>query len=256
MRLRILGSSGGYPGPDNPCSGYLLEHGTARIWLDAGSGTFSALQRVADFTRLDAIFISHAHADHCADLLSVFIALRYREEGVLRMPLYCHQEVWDRVPRLLADLPEADATFREVFDFHPLEERSVVEVGGVRARFLRTDHPNTTLASRFETGSGVLTFSADTGPGADLGAFARGSDLLLCEATYQEARQGAPVHLTARQAGETARRAGVPDLLLTHFWPPHDRAVTLAEAQAAAGGVRVRLATPGAGFDVRDPDRH
>ncbi len=111
--------------------------------------------------------------------------------------------------------------------------------------------PNTTLASRFETDSGILTFSADTGPGADLGAFARGSDLLLCEATYQEARQGAPVHLTARQAAETACRAEVPDLLLTHFWPPHDRAVTLEEARAVAGDIQVRLATPGGDFQVR-----
>ena len=254
MRLRILGSSGGYPGPDNPSSGYLLEHATARIWLDAGSGTFSALQRIEDIARVDAIFVSHVHADHCADLLMLFIALRYREEGVLRMPLYCHQEVWERVPRLLADLPEAEATFGEVFDFHPLEERSVVEVGGVRASFLRTDHPNTTLASRFESDSGILTFSADTGPGADLAGFARGSDLLLCEATYQEARRGAPVHLTARQAAETARRAEVPDLLLTHFWPPHDRAVTLDEARSAAGDIQVRLAMPGGDFPFgRDP---
>jgi ribonuclease BN (tRNA processing enzyme) len=254
MRLTILGSSGGYPGPGNPSSGFLVEHATARLWLDAGSGTFSALQRLGDYTKTDAVLVSHVHPDHCADLYPLHIALRFQEQGVLQKPLYCPREVWQRVPLLMGDPPEAEASFQKTFDFHPVEAGGVVEVGGVRISFLRTDHPNDCLAMRLESDSGILTYSADTGPGADLAGFARGSDLLLCEATYQEGRVGAPVHLSARQAGETAHRAGVRGLVLTHVWPPFDPGLSVDEARSTAGDVHVEWAAPGAAFEVRRPD--
>jgi ribonuclease BN (tRNA processing enzyme) len=253
MRLTILGSSGGYPGPGNPSSGFLVEHATARLWLDAGNGTFSALQRLGDYTKTDAILVSHVHPDHCADLYSLHIALRFHEQGILQKPLYCPREVWQRVPLLMGDPPEAEDNFRKTFDFHPVEAGGAVEVGGVRVSFLRTAHPNYCLAMRLESGSGIITYSADTGPEADLAGFARDSDLLLCEATYQEGRVGAPVHLTARQAGATALRAGVRDLVLTHVWPPYDPHLSVDEARATAGDVHVEWAAPGATFEVRRP---
>jgi ribonuclease BN (tRNA processing enzyme) len=104
---------------------------------------------------------------------------------------------------------------------------------------------------RLETDEGILAYSADTGPGADLAGFARGSDLLLCEATYQEGRVGAPVHLTARQAAETALRAGVRDLVLTHVWPAFDPLRSVEEARDAARDVHVEWAAPGSTFDLR-----
>ncbi len=248
MRLTILGSSGGYSGPNNPTSGFLLEAGGARLWIDAGHGTFSALQRVADYTGIDAVLVSHVHADHCVDLYALNIALRFHEQGVLRKPLYCPLEVWEKVPLLLGDSAES---FRQTFDFHPIAAGESIEVAGVRASFLRTDHPNYCLAMRLETDEGILTYSADTGPGADLAGFAGGSDLLLCEATYQEGLVGAPVHLTARQAAETALRAGVRDLVLTHVWPAFDPRRSVEEARVAAGDVRMEWAAPGSAFDVR-----
>jgi ribonuclease BN (tRNA processing enzyme) len=123
-----------------------------------------------------------------------------------------------------------------------------VEVGGIRLSFLRTDHPGVTHAIRAESHNGTLTYSADTGPNADLAGFAQESDFFLCEATYQEGKVGAPVHLTAREAGETARRAGVRELAITHVWPTFDPQVSLAEARATAGGIPVHWAQPGKAF--------
>jgi ribonuclease BN (tRNA processing enzyme) len=255
MRLTILGSSGGYSGPNNPTSGFLLEAGGARLWIDAGHGTFSALQRFEDYTQIDAVLVSHVHADHCVDLYALNIALRFHEQGVLRKPLYCPLEVWERVPLLLGDSAEAKEGFHKTFDFHPVAAGEAVHIGdqpaGIRASFLRTDHPNYCLAMRLESDEGILTYSADTGPGADLAGFAEGSDLLLCEATYQEGLVGAPVHLTARQAAETALRASVRDLVLTHVWPEFDPRRSVEEARSAAGDVRVEWAAPGSTFDLR-----
>lgn len=254
MKLTILGSSGGYPGPKNPSSGFLVEHAGARLWIDAGHGTFSALQRLVDFTAVDAILISHVHADHCVDLYAFNIAMRFHEQGVLRRSLYCPLEVWERMPLLLGDPPDGEKSFSQSFDFHPTEAGGTIEmteVAGVRVSFLRTDHPNHCLAMRLESDSGVLTYSADTGPGADLAGFAKESDLLLCEATYQEGLVGAPVHLTAAQAAETARRAGARQLLLTHVWPPFDPLRSVEEANAAVRDLKVDWAAPGATFEVR-----
>jgi len=248
MRLHVLGSSGGYPAADNPSTGFLLEHGATRLWIDAGNGTFAVLQRLTDFTQLDALVLSHLHPDHCADLYSIHIALRYRVDGALRLPLYGPPGTLEALGGLLG--ADGAENLGATFPFHAVDAGDTLEVGDLRLRFLRTDHPGHTLAIRAETGAGTLTYSADTGPNADLAGFAQGSDLLVCEATYQEGKVGAPVHLTARQAGETARRAGVRELAVTHVWPTFDPQVTLAEARSAAGDVPVRWARPGEVFTV------
>ncbi len=250
MRLHVLGSSGGYPVPDNPCTGFLLEHGEARIWIDAGNGTMAAVQRILPLERIDALVISHVHADHCADLFTLYVALRFRVEGALRKPLWAPREVWEIVPRFLDPDGAGALKLEEAFDFHPLEDGAEAEIAGVRFRCARTDHPVETLALRAEADGAVLAYSADTGPVADLADLARGADLFVCESTYQDAAMGAPVHLSARQAAQLARRAGVRELALTHVWPTLDPEVSLAEARDAAGEVRVELARAGRTFEI------
>lgn len=43
MRLTVLGCSGTFPGPDSPCSSYLVDHDGSR--LDLGAGSLGVLQR-------------------------------------------------------------------------------------------------------------------------------------------------------------------------------------------------------------------
>ena len=40
MRIHVIGSSGTFPVAGRPASGYLVEQGSTRVWLDAGPGTF------------------------------------------------------------------------------------------------------------------------------------------------------------------------------------------------------------------------
>lgn len=248
MRLRVLGSSGGYPAPGNPNTGYFLEHAEAKLWIDAGTGTFAEIQRAVDFTQIDAIVLSHIHADHCADLYPLHVAIRYGLGGGFKIPVYAPPGSQERLGGLLD--PNGAERLAEAFDFHTVDAGEEVEIAGVRCTFLRTAHPIHTLAVRAETSAGALTYSADTGPAADLAGFARGSDLLLCEATYQNARMGEPLHLSARQAAETAVRAGARELALTHLWPTLDPEVSLKEAREAAGGLPIRWAGPGTIFEI------
>jgi ribonuclease BN (tRNA processing enzyme) len=249
MRLRILGSSGLHPTAQNPASGFLLETGETKIWLDAGTGTFAALQAVEEYTRLDAVVVSHGHADHCLDLFPLHYALLFHPDGELRLPLYCPQETWRIVSGFTAAVGGLDKLVR-TFDFHPVDEGEEVAIGDVELSFHRTAHPLHTLAVRAGSHDGCLVYTSDTGPGVDLAPFARDADLLLSEATYQKARQGKPVHLTAEEAGELAERCGAGELVLTHLGPHLEPARSLEEARSTAGSRSVSLAKPGKVFQI------
>jgi ribonuclease BN (tRNA processing enzyme) len=248
MRLRVLGSSGGYPAPGNPSTGFFLESGGAKLWIDAGNGTFAELQRWVDFTRLDALLLSHVHADHCADVYPLHVAIRYGVGEGFKLPLHAPPGSRGALGGLLG--PTGAEQLAEAFDFHTIDAEDEIEIAGIRFTFLRTDHPAHTLAMRAQSSEGTLVYSADTGPNADLAGFARGSDLFVCEANYQDARMGPPLHLSARQAATIARQAGVRELAITHVWPTLDPQVSLQEAREEAGDLPVRWAEPGTVFDI------
>ena len=77
MRLTVLGSSGTFAGPDDACSGYLVEHDGFRLLMDAGPGTLSNLQQHVPLDRLDAVLLSHAHPDHWTELPTPCNAFRF-----------------------------------------------------------------------------------------------------------------------------------------------------------------------------------
>lgn len=71
--------------------------------------------------------------------------------------------------------------------------------------------------------------------------FAKGTDILYCEANYLEADidlARTNHHLTARQAGEIARAAGVGELVLFHVSPKYERRLAVEEAARTFGAVR------------------
>ncbi len=248
MQLRILGCSGTYPTPNSPTSGYLIEDGSTKIWVDCGIGTFAALQQVTSFLDIDALVLTHLHPDHCLDIFSLYYALRFAPESRF-LPVYAPFLAEEHLSQMLIGDPSC--TMGKVFDFRSVSDGVSAFVGGIRLDFCLTDHPIPTYAIRASSSSCVLTFSADTGPRATLDEFARGSDVFLCEATYQQGDRGSPLHLFAAQAGELGKRAGVRDLVLTHFSPQHDPWRSYDEAVVTAGGVSVHVAEAGRALDVR-----
>src|SRR3712207_2579691 len=85
MRLTVVGCSGSFPGPTSSASCYLLEAPydgrTYRLVLDLGNGAFGSLQRHIDPLSVDAVALSHLHADHCLDLTSYYVQRRYHPDG-------------------------------------------------------------------------------------------------------------------------------------------------------------------------------
>lgn len=238
MKLTIIGCSGSFPGPDSPASCYLLESGldgrTWRVLLDLGSGALGALQRYVDPLAVDAVFLTHLHADHCLDLCGYHVLRRYHPDGPQpRIPVWGPVGTADRMARAY-DLP-VDPGMHEEFDFRSYD--GVVGLGPFRVEAIEVEHPVPAYGLRVSADGVTLGYSGDTAPCDGLDAVARGVDLLLAEASFR-ARVENPenLHLTGVDCGQAAARSGARRLLLTHVPPWHDRDEALAEAQSAYDG--------------------
>jgi ribonuclease BN (tRNA processing enzyme) len=248
MRLTVVGCSGSYPGPDSPASCYLLEHDGHRILLDLGNGALGPLQRHADLFGIDAVVLSHLHADHCLDLTSYYVVRKYNPWGPApAIPVLGPTGTADRMARAY-DMPDEPGMTGE-FDFH--DHVTDTEVGPFRIRTAPANHPVEAYAIRVDAGGRSLVFSGDTGPTDALVELSRGADLALYEASFLSRYPDLPpdLHLTATQSAEHAMRAGVGRLVLTHLvpWTPQDE--TLEEASAVYDG-DLRLASPGLVVDI------
>jgi ribonuclease BN (tRNA processing enzyme) len=236
VELTVLGCSGSYGAPSGgACSGYLVRAGDAVIWMDCGNGTFANLQQHVNPADLSAVVISHTHADHCVDIFGLHVLYKYGLERAY-LPVYAPEGV----ERSLESIAGA---WSDTFDWKAVGDGDRVDVSGVSMSFSRTDHPVPTLAVDLAHNDKRLIYTADTGPGWSVEAFAPGADLVLSEATYQHDDIPAPIHLSARQAGEAARAAQARRLMLTHLWPTLDPVASVEEGSEAFGHA-VTLAAP------------
>jgi ribonuclease BN (tRNA processing enzyme) len=237
LTLTVLGTASPHPGPDRPCSGYLLSGGGAEVWVDAGPGKFAALQRHTDPARLTAIWISHLHADHCADLLAAAYAFAFGGmTPAAPLPVYAPQ---DCGRRLAGFFGRSDAEFlKDVFDFRALYDGHDVRHWNLRLTARAVAHDTESYGLRAECQGSVLAYSGDSGPCPAFGELASRADLFLCEADIDGHRDGAqfpPVHLTPEDAGRIAREARVRELLVTPVGPGLTREAAAARAAEAAG---------------------
>ncbi len=235
--LTVLGCDGSWPGPGGAGSGYLVTAGSTRLLLDAGPGTFANLQQVCDPASLDAVVVTHAAFGPLdrSPLSRHPGALRARPHGLL---LFGPGEL---------EAHAADLVRRPVFAWQAVGDGDSIAVGELTCSFHRTDHGVETLGVRIGGFGRALGYSADSGPGWSLTDLGTGLDLALCEATYTHEHEGTTGHLSGRQAGEQARAAEVPRLVLTHRWPTVGAEAVAAEARASFGG-EVEQASIGAEY--------
>ncbi|MEU6623362.1 MBL fold metallo-hydrolase [Streptomyces litmocidini] len=244
LRITVLGSATPFPRPGNACSGYLVEGGGVRLWVDAGTGTLAELQRYVSLGDVDAVWISHLHADHSADLLTAFYALLYSGlELPLPVPLLGPPGIADRLAGFLTNGPDR-SPIEKAFAVEELRDGHLARVGGLTLRSRAVDHGGPpAFALRVEDGEGrSLVYSGDCEPCPALVDIARDCDLFLCEA------DGAvPGHHSAAQAGRSAADARAGRLVVTHVGPATtpEEAVALAAAEFSGA---VGHADPGMRF--------
>ncbi|MGW8379998.1 MBL fold metallo-hydrolase [Streptomyces sp. ODS28] len=253
MKLTVVGCSGSFPSADSACSSYLVEADGHRLLLDMGNGALGELQRHCGLYDLDAIALSHLHADHCIDMCAYWVARYYRFEGGRCAPIPVHGPAGteERLVAAYGDLP-SDKAMSEVFDFRTLGAGASFELGPLSVRAEPVAHPVEAYAFRIEhrESGRTLVYSGDTGPCEELGELARGADLFLCEASFTHGKEDIPdLHLNGLEAGECAQEAGAGRLVLTHVPPWTDAQINLRDAKSTFEGP-VELARPGAVYTV------
>jgi ribonuclease BN (tRNA processing enzyme) len=259
VELRVLGKSPAWQDAGGACSGYLVVADGTRVLLDCGSGVFGKLRSVLDYADVDAVVVSHLHADHILDLVPYASALTYapRHQPVPvdgwpgtddppRPRLVAPPGAREAFRRLCAASGMRDEHIEDAFALEEYDPASAVRIGALDVTFQPVPHFLPTQAVGIASGAHRLTYSADSSPSDDLCAFARDTDLLLIEATLpRPEREGPRGHLTPEEAGEHGRRAGARRLVLTHISDELDAEWARREAERGFGGP-VEIAHEGA----------
>ncbi len=241
MRLTVLGGCGAWPGPGQACSGYLVEHDGFRLLIDPGYATVPRLLEWSPADLIDAVFISHGHPDHCADLNPLLRARALTDQPAAPLPVYAPPGAVDAV--LALDRPGMLSSAYQLHEFGPGDR---LDIGPFGAQTSLLPHwlPNAGL--RLAAGGRILAYTGDSGPSPGRADLAQDSDVFLAEATYadQVPEDSRDYLSSARQAGQQATVAGARRLILTHLWPGARPAAARAAARAGYDG-EISVATAG-----------
>ena len=224
MKLVVLGSGSAIPDRKRSPSAYWLETAAGKVLLDCSAAAMPRmLAEELPWHELDAIWISHFHADHCGGLLPFLSSMRIAPETAGRTkPLtICGprglRELIEKLSgvnnyRLLRQSFPVDVTETE-----PLEEFALTR--DITAVSMKTPHTDESLALHLrDAADTTFVYTADTAFAPEIGAFARRVDLLMIEATFPNGK-GAAKHLELAEAMFLVRKADPKRAVLTHLGP-------------------------------------
>ena len=213
------------------------------ILLDMGQGAFSALSGYRDPITINGVLISHAHPDHCIDLVPLRLFLRFGCDPARTVTLRGPAELRQRFdgltnePDFLCDLPGdplAPGTF---------------ELAGFQVSVAPVLHKDSSFAFRVapagDSSAPGLVYSGDCGRADDLLALIRPGDTLLVEASHGAGPiiEG-PNHLNVAEVVRVATAGRVGRVVLTHFLDDVDPQEALELARSTFAGESL-VAEPG-----------
>ena len=222
MKLHLLGVNGPFPESRGATSGYLLEAGDALLQFDLGSGVLARLTALTAPEEVSALFLSHWHFDHAADVP----VLMYRLEAMKRvLPVYAPEDPDSSLFRLVASAP--------CFDLKPLKAGDHLSLGGAEITVAAARHPVPSVGFRVSCDGKTFGYTGDTNTLPSLAKDYRGCDLLLADGLFpSSAWSEEKPHLSAALAARLAEEAGALRLVITHLNPVFPPDALLKEARA------------------------
>lgn len=241
LAVTLLGTGGPIPDPQRAGPATLVSGGSEQYLVDAGRGVLMRLAAAGvGAAQLNAVLLTHLHSDHITDLNDV-ITTRWITTFE-PSPLTIVGPAGTR--RVVAGIGESlgpDISYRiahhDDLDYPPPVE--VVEVtegeiylgGDVRISSAPTDHKpvEPTVAFRFDYGGSSVVAAGDTVPCAGLDRLCEGAQALVHTVIRKDVVSTIPIprvldtldyHSSPAEAAQTAARAGMETLVLTHYFPP------------------------------------
>ncbi len=136
LHVHFLGTAGSLPSPQRnpPC--ILIRRGSDTLLFDCGEGAQQQMMRAKTGFTIDAIFVTHWHADHFLGIFGLVETLGFMERTA---PLPIYGPPWvvefvDLIQRINRH------TRRFAVTAHPLEHGSIVPFNGYTVRAFATIH--------------------------------------------------------------------------------------------------------------------
>lgn len=199
-----------------PNNSHLIISDKAKLLLDCGYSVPAQWWKSGykhDF--LDAIYISHKHADHFFGL--PMILMRMWEEGRTRpITIICQKELVDFF-KSFTELAYRGFTskFKYQINFIGSEAGKPIELPGLTLDFAPTVHSIENLAVRIKEGKKMMCYSGDGQFIKETEDLYKGADLVIQETyLYDEKKIG---HACIKDTIEMAEKQGIKNLYLTHL---------------------------------------
>jgi ribonuclease Z len=242
VKLTLLGTGSPIPDPNRAGPSTLVEAGGHQLLFDAGRGVLMRLAGAGVLPpMLRAVLLTHLHSDHVTDFNDV-LTMRWAMSPmpnpltvigppgtttfVERTTTMLTHDIGYRIAHHddLNEPPQANTT--EVLDGLALDDADT----GVRITAFPTDHRpvEPTVGYRIEHGGKVIAIAGDTVPCDGLDRLVDGADVYVQTVIREDLVRMVPnarlqdildYHSSVQQAAQTAKRAGVGTLVLTHMVP-------------------------------------
>jgi ribonuclease Z len=241
MDIVLLGTGSPMPSADRAGPATLVRAESTNLLIDAGRGVIMRLTAagVAPPT-LSAVLLTHMHSDHICDLNDVITCYWVMNAGPAPLKVFGPKGAQALVDATLAMLAfdvkyridhHADLNAPPRVEVTELEPGDTFSVGDCAVIAHRTEHAPVfpTLGYRIEHQGVTAAIAGDTIPCAGLDALCHQADVYVQTVIREDLVRRVPsqrlqdvldYHSTVEQAAQTAQRAGVGTLMLTHYVPP------------------------------------
>ena len=235
MKLTILGSGTCVPSLKRNAPGYLLEAGEFQALVDCGSGTLLQLEKAGrSYKEIDAVFITHRHPDHFADLIPLIQALIAtpdfkREKELFIIAPEGFREYYNITVRSLLSGVELD--FIRIVEIY-----NKLDLAPFQISTAKTVHSEDSIAYRFEHNGKAIVFTGDADYDQGVIDLSKNADLLITDCSFPDGMK-VKGHLCSRECGLIAEKAGAKKLVLSHIYPADSPDIKrITESGKAFGG--------------------